>query len=120
VSSEAGVRDQIRMTVIHELGRRAPPARIISRSIGGDGCALRVLRGKHDDQADSTSQALDWVRQGYSGPGVGILNYYRQEYEKLMLQKRGVSAMKWKARSIRPPMYPVECVFSDLTTGGKP
>jgi predicted phage terminase large subunit-like protein len=44
-------------------------------------------KGKHDDQADSTSQALDWIRQGYWGPGMGILNYYRQEYEKLMAQQ---------------------------------
>jgi predicted phage terminase large subunit-like protein len=39
---------------------------------------------KHKDQADSTSQALDWVRQGYWGPGMGIFNYYKSEYEKLV------------------------------------
>jgi predicted phage terminase large subunit-like protein len=39
---------------------------------------------KHKDQADSTSQALDWVRQGYWGPGMGIFNYYKKEYEKLV------------------------------------
>jgi predicted phage terminase large subunit-like protein len=44
-------------------------------------------KGKHDDQADSTSQALDWVRQGYWGPGMGIFNYYRLEYEKLMKER---------------------------------
>jgi predicted phage terminase large subunit-like protein len=46
-------------------------------------------KGKHDDQADSTSQALDWIRQGYWGPGMGIFNYYRQEYERLMAQQGG-------------------------------
>jgi hypothetical protein len=46
-------------------------------------------KGKHDDQADSTSQALDWVRQGYWGHGMGIFNHYRQEHEKLMSQKSG-------------------------------
>jgi predicted phage terminase large subunit-like protein len=46
-------------------------------------------KAKHDDQADSTSQALDWVRQGYWGPGMGIFHYYRQEHEKLMSQKNG-------------------------------
>jgi predicted phage terminase large subunit-like protein len=49
-------------------------------------------KGKYDDQADSTSQALDWVRQGYWGPGMGIFNYYRQQHEKLMSQKRGCRA----------------------------
>ena len=44
-------------------------------------------KSKHDDQADSTSQALDWVRQGYWGPGMGIFNYYRMGYEKLMAEQ---------------------------------
>jgi predicted phage terminase large subunit-like protein len=44
-------------------------------------------KGKHDDQADSTSQALDWVRQGYWGPGMGIFNYYRMENEKLKKER---------------------------------
>jgi phage terminase large subunit-like protein len=44
-------------------------------------------KGKHDDQTDSTSQALNWVRQGNWGPGMGIFNYYRMEHEKLMAQK---------------------------------
>jgi predicted phage terminase large subunit-like protein len=46
-------------------------------------------KGKHDDQADSTSQALDWVRQGYWGPGMGIFNYYRMKHEEMM-KERGV------------------------------
>ena len=32
---------------------------------------------KHDDQADSTSQALDWLKQGTRV--YGVLDYYRQE-----------------------------------------
>ena len=44
-------------------------------------------KGKHDDQADSTSQALDWVRQGYWGPGMGIFHYYRMEHEKMMKEQ---------------------------------
>ncbi len=39
-------------------------------------------KSKHDDQTDSTSQALDWVRQGYWMPSMGIFNYYRPEYQK--------------------------------------
>ena len=26
-------------------------------------------RGKHDDQADSTSQALDWIKNKFQRPG---------------------------------------------------
>jgi predicted phage terminase large subunit-like protein len=44
-------------------------------------------KGKHDDQADSTSQALDWVRQGYWGPGMGLFHYYRMEHEKMMKEQ---------------------------------
>ncbi len=44
-------------------------------------------KGKHDDQADSTSKALDWVRQGYWGPGMGIFYYYRMENEKLKKER---------------------------------
>jgi predicted phage terminase large subunit-like protein len=44
-------------------------------------------KGKHDDQSDSTSQALDWIRQGYWGPGMGIFNYYRIEHEKVMKER---------------------------------
>jgi len=36
--------------------------------------------GKHDDQADSTSQALNWLKCPI--PHSGILEYYRQEYLK--------------------------------------
>jgi hypothetical protein len=44
-------------------------------------------RGLGNDQADSTSQALDWVRQGYWGPGMGIFNYYRIAHEKMMKEQ---------------------------------
>jgi len=36
--------------------------------------------GKHDDQADSTSQALDWIKSHLFEPG--IVGYYREEAEK--------------------------------------
>ncbi|MGI8568086.1 MAG: phage terminase large subunit [Methylocella sp.] len=36
--------------------------------------------GRHDDQVDSTSQALAWTKQ--RPPGWGIFEYYRQEAEK--------------------------------------
>jgi predicted phage terminase large subunit-like protein len=39
--------------------------------------------GKHDDQADSTSQALDWAKQGHHT--YGLLEYFQQEKMKLKL-----------------------------------
>jgi len=36
--------------------------------------------GKHDDQADSTSQALNWTKQGMYG--LPLLEYYRREATK--------------------------------------
>ena len=34
-------------------------------------------QGKHDDQVDSTSQALDWFKQRCLRPAIGIIEYYR-------------------------------------------
>jgi predicted phage terminase large subunit-like protein len=39
--------------------------------------------GKHDDQADSTSQALDWAKQGI--PCFGVIEYYRREALRIQL-----------------------------------
>lgn len=43
--------------------------------------------GKYDDQADSTSQALDWFKQRSMRPAHGILEYYKEEYEKMKARK---------------------------------
>ena len=40
-------------------------------------------KGKYDDQADSTSQALDWFKQEGMAPVYGLLEYYNQELEKM-------------------------------------
>ena len=40
-------------------------------------------KGKHDDQTDSTSQALHWFKQQCITPVYGLLDLYKQEYEKL-------------------------------------
>ena len=37
--------------------------------------------GKHDDQVDSTAQALDWFKQASREPG--ILGYYRMLAQEL-------------------------------------
>ncbi|HJY93034.1 MAG TPA: phage terminase large subunit, partial [Candidatus Acidoferrum sp.] len=42
--------------------------------------------GKHDDQADSTSQALDWMKSFLFEPG--IVQYYRREAEKLKTEQQ--------------------------------
>ncbi len=40
-------------------------------------------KGKYDDQADSTSQALDWFKQQCMYSVSGIFEYYRQEAERI-------------------------------------
>lgn len=40
-------------------------------------------KGKYDDQADSTSQALDWFKQQCLKPVYGLFEYYKQEAEKI-------------------------------------
>jgi len=42
--------------------------------------------GKHDDQTDSTSQALDWAKN--HNRAYGLFDYWRQEAEKLKTQRR--------------------------------
>jgi predicted phage terminase large subunit-like protein len=39
--------------------------------------------GKYDDQADSTSQALDWFKQHCMRPVYGLFEYYKREAERL-------------------------------------
>jgi len=41
-------------------------------------------KGKYDDQADSTSQALDWFKEGR----LGLFDYYQQENEKIVAEER--------------------------------
>ena len=40
-------------------------------------------KGKWDDQADSTSQALDWFKQQSTGHMHGLIEYWKQEAEKM-------------------------------------
>ena len=40
-------------------------------------------KGKYDDQADSTSQALDWVKQGYDRYCLGYVEFLKQEAARL-------------------------------------
>jgi predicted phage terminase large subunit-like protein len=43
--------------------------------------------GKYDDQTDSTSQALDWIKSGFKC--LGLLDYFRQELAEMGLNLDG-------------------------------
>ena len=43
--------------------------------------------GKYDDQADSTSQALDWCQLRYHGASMGIYWWMKEQYDEAI--KRG-------------------------------
>ena len=49
---------------------------------------------KHDDQVDSTTQGLDWMRRPF--PGWGLYEYMRQEAEKL---HRGTSKKTFRFKA---------------------
>lgn len=40
-------------------------------------------QGKYDDQVDSTSQALNWIKGGIWRDGTAIIEHYRRELEKM-------------------------------------
>jgi predicted phage terminase large subunit-like protein len=48
-------------------------------------------KGKHDDQADSTSQALEWFKQRCMNQGYGLFDYYRRQKEKAGAGKPPIS-----------------------------
>jgi predicted phage terminase large subunit-like protein len=39
--------------------------------------------GKHDDQVDSTSQALAWIKAGVCAPGMGMFHFIKEAAEAL-------------------------------------
>jgi predicted phage terminase large subunit-like protein len=41
-------------------------------------------KSRHDDQVDSISQALDWIKQRLSGSYDGVVEYYKREAEKIL------------------------------------
>ena len=48
-------------------------------------------RGRFDDQADSTSQALDWLKARQAEPG--IFTWYRMEYRKELKRQGRVAEL---------------------------
>ena len=59
--------------------------------------------GKHDDQADSTAQFLDWFKKPF--PVQGLYEYYRQRAQELEEQRKpqpvnpvwAIGSMEWQA-----------------------
>jgi hypothetical protein len=47
-------------------------------------------KGKYDDQADSTSQGLDWFKQNCMTPVYGLFEHYKQEAEKIREEEHAV------------------------------
>jgi hypothetical protein len=43
--------------------------------------------GKYDDQADSTSQALDWLKQHSMTAKYGLFEYYKREYDRIQAEE---------------------------------
>jgi hypothetical protein len=74
-------------------------------------------KGKHDDEADSTAQFLDWFKTPI--PGWGILEYYRRCAQELEKQRKppplktvwAIGSMEWlaeqqKVRRVARPLPP--------------
>ena len=64
--------------------------------------------GKHDDQVDSTSQALHWIREQGS-PG-GAFEYYRQLFEKKVVRAQN------RTVQLRAPQGASHVILRDGTT----
>ena len=88
--SSVSVRDLLSPTAERSFARAGPmvrihfpPARSLLRtSLSG---AHVFPNGKHDDQADSTAQFLDWFKKPF--PGQNIFEFYQREAEKLKHQR---------------------------------
>ena len=48
-------------------------------------------RGKNDDQADSTSQVLDWFKNNSTYDGFGLIEYSKREEEKIRAAQRAAN-----------------------------
>jgi predicted phage terminase large subunit-like protein len=68
-------------------------------------------KGKYDDQADSTSQALDWFKQECMAPRYGFIEYLRQEAERVEAEE---------GRSFGPHVVTRGEFLRELDRGGWP
>jgi hypothetical protein len=48
-------------------------------------------KGKYDDQADSTSQALDWFKNHSAREDIGLIEYLKTEGEKIMAAQKAAT-----------------------------
>jgi hypothetical protein len=80
--------------------------------------------GKHDDQADSTAQFLDWFKKPF--PGQGFYEYYRQLAQELEEQRKpqpvktvwAVGSMEWQAEQEKAAQTAASlCLAGDPAAG---
>jgi predicted phage terminase large subunit-like protein len=69
-------------------------------------------KGKYDDQADSTSQALDWFKKDSMTWTYGLLEYLKQETERLKAERQSVTVPQSR------PCSNCNGVMSQLVAGG--
>lgn len=69
-------------------------------------------KGKHDDQVNSTAQALDWIKKAQLNSWQGLLKYYEREAEKAL----GISRTPAGEISMRAPS-PHQNYFMSGTNG---
>jgi len=50
--------------------------------------------GKYDDQADSTSQALDWVKSDSRNLVFGLNEFWRREEERMIAEQQAATGVK--------------------------
>ena len=48
------------------------------------------LKGKYDDQADSTSQALDWFKNNSTNGEYGLIEYWKKEEKRIKAAQQPV------------------------------
>jgi predicted phage terminase large subunit-like protein len=75
--------------------------------------------GKYDDQADSTSQALDWFKQHCTSPVYGLFDYYKREAGKIRKEENIVVEPPVTRASVLRELDPTRDYVSPLE-GPKP
>jgi terminase large subunit-like protein len=56
--------------------------------------------GKYDDQADSTSQALDWFKNDSMNQTCGLIEYMKQEAERMKAEQQSAIVPKSRPCSV--------------------
>jgi hypothetical protein len=82
--------------------------------------------GKHDDQADSTAQFLDWFKKPF--PGQGLYEYYRRRAQELKEQRKpqpiktvwAIGSMEWQAEQEKAGRTAASALEPLCGLGGRP